>query len=151
MKHDLRIRILNHFKDLDQSTAETRANDWLEKQHDDLGTIRRSLIDLIELDYIRVSSIGDEDPIVWLVKHWDTKTNGPRTKDDDDKKSSKRLVESVGNYSNVEDVKLYTTVKGLTFIAENNRFRNYHVHKLLYIVIGVTVGFLLTYLLDQVL
>jgi hypothetical protein len=151
MKDDLRIKILNHFRKLNKSTSETRANDWLAKQHSDLGTIRRSLVDLVDSEYIKLSSIGDKNPKEWLETNWDSSTSGARTEDDNDKKSAQRLIRKVGNHEKVKDVRLYTTVKGLTFIAEYNRFKNFHLHKLLYIVIGIVLGFLITFMLERTL
>lgn len=132
--NDLRFRILEYFEELDNSTSEEIANPWLETQDDDLGTIKRSLIDLIESDFIRLSSLGDKDPIKWLNENWDSTTHGKRTKEHDDKKSSKRLTQDVGIHNKVPDVKMYTTVKGLMFIKEYRRFK-YHY----YWIIGTAI------------
>ena len=140
MNKDLRVNILRHFDNLDNSTSETKANPWLSKQHTDLGTIRRSLIDLIKSDFIRLSSIGDIDPIKWLETKWDTTTHGEQTADGNDKKSSKRLVQKVGQYEKVEDVRMYTTVKGLMFINEYRRFRYHYFYLFAFSLLSFALG-----------
>ena len=49
---DLRIAILRYFKEQNRSTEEHQSNKWLQKQHDDLGSLRRALIELINDDFL---------------------------------------------------------------------------------------------------
>jgi len=51
MKDDLRIRILDHLVNHGQSTEETILNNFLGDSGEDLGVIRRSLVELIESGY----------------------------------------------------------------------------------------------------
>lgn len=148
-KHwDLRLRILMEFNDLENSTAETVANKWLSDQHSDLGTIRRAVIDLIEFDYLKVSETEKLCAISWLNKEWDSTTyNSPQTKDDEDKKSSLRLIQKVGQYDKVSKVRLYTSVKGIVFIQEHIGFKMRLFHKGLLTLVAATITFIVGYIL----
>ncbi|WP_409029000.1 hypothetical protein [Gracilimonas sediminicola] len=149
MEKDIRIRILEHFQDLNKSTEETKANKWLSDIHSDLGTIRRGLIELIRFDHLSISEKEKDEAICWLKKEWDTTTNNiPQTRDDKDKKSSKRLIEDVGNHAKVKEVRLITTVHGIRFLEEYSRFRREHFYRIGYLILGVFLTLLATIIQD---
>ncbi len=144
MAKDLRIRILEHFQDLEKSTEEIKANEFLVKLNDDLGTIRRAIIELIRFDHLVISEKEKADAISWLKKEWDTETNGPRTEDDNHKKSSKRLIQKVGNHSKVKAVRLITTVHGIRFMEDYTRYKREHLYRIGYLVLGIVLTLLAT-------
>lgn len=148
-KTDIRFKTLKHFENLKASTAETFGNEWLSKQHKDLGTIRRSLIDLIESDFIRLSSIGKESPVEWLEREWNSTTTGKKTSDDEDKMSSQRLIRRVGDWSKVADARIYTTVKGLVFIKDYRKSKNDIWNKIFMVLFTAAVTYSITTLLNK--
>ncbi|QNR22775.1 hypothetical protein [Croceimicrobium hydrocarbonivorans] len=149
-RSDLRLQILQHFESLNRSTSETVANKFLHGLHEDLGTIRRALIELIQEDYIRISSIGNQDPVEFLKTHWNSTTySAQRSKSDINKKSSKRLLKAVGEHGKVPDIKLYTTVKGLMFIKEYRRYKYQHHWQLIFILTGALIGFFIQFFLKS--
>jgi len=145
-KTDIRIRILKHYKKLNSSTSETKDNKWLHKLDSDLGTIRRALIELIESDYLAISEKSANEAVEWLKENMNSTTMGPRTPDHDDKKSSKRLIENIGNYNKVPEIRLYTKIKGIVFIQEYSRFKNKHLTQALFLIIAALIGFFSNYI-----
>jgi hypothetical protein len=121
MPKDLRLKVLEHFKSFDRSTEETIANDWLHKQHSDLGAIRRALEELISTGYLSMSGFSKELAVQWLLTNMDTATIGADETNRADKKSSKRLVQVVGSYQQVPKVRLYTTIDGILFVRRYYR------------------------------
>jgi hypothetical protein len=122
---DIRIAILRYFKESNISTEEHPLNEWLEKQNDDLGTIRRALIELIENDFLIISNLDKEHSVSIVKKEYDTTTHSnPLTENDKIKKSSKRLIEDLHNLKKIKELKFITTINGIKFLIEFDKLKD---------------------------
>lgn len=140
MKRDLRLTILKYFSKLNASTSETAANEWLSKQHDDLGTIRRALIELIETDLMAISEMDKFSAVSWLKTNLDTKTVAlTADKDKRDKKSSRRLIEKVEAFSEIPKIRLFVTLQGVMFVNEQARMKNAKYYRVLSLVLSIVL------------
>lgn len=138
---DIRLKILLHFEGLEGSSKETIANNYLAGLENDLGSIRRTLIELIQEDFIRLSSIQNENPIKWLNRELDTTTHDrANSQKYQNKKSSKRFLKHVGNQSKIPKIRLYVTLKGLLFIKEYKRFKYHYIWVLAIALISFFLG-----------
>ena len=145
-KKDLRLKILEHFNNLKRSTAETNTNEWLYQQHTDLGTIRRAVIELIETDMLAISEKDKEEALTWIKEVMDSTTRGFEQERRNAKKSSKRLIASVGEFPEIPNLKIYTTLKGILFIQDYKRTKNLNINKLVFMILGVLLGMVVWYI-----
>jgi hypothetical protein len=112
MEQDIRLRILHELNSKDGGTAEFKANEYLEKLHQDLGTIRRALIELLDEGLIAESNITDLQDSVIRTK---LKSVGK----DLNKKDSKRL----NNDKSIPKIRIYITIKGKLFLREEFKIK----------------------------
>ncbi len=126
MEKDLRIRILEHLVNNGQSTEETILNDFLGKSGEDLGVIRRSLIELIESGYVKISNTENHKAIQELNEQLNSTTQrGTPHQDAEDKKSCKRFLHDVGNHKKIRlKIRAYATVKGINFLIEYHKLHD---------------------------
>ena len=120
-KKDIRIRLLEKLKKNNKGTEEFVANDFLNELHNDLGTLKRSLIELVDFDLIRESNVEKDDGKKSVIRNIDTDTADLSKSDIDNKKSSLRLLNNVGAFSKIKPIRLTITVKGLQFLVENEK------------------------------
>ncbi|MEQ9117471.1 hypothetical protein [Fulvivirga sp.] len=123
----------------DKGTSEFIANDFLFHECSDLGTIRRSLIDLHEQGLIGISNTNQHEVVRWLTINLDTATDKQKAASTfgkefgeewvEAKKSSKRLVQKLAPHSKIEPLRLFITIKGVKFLGEfdNIKRTNYWI------------------------
>ncbi len=142
IKTDIRFKILAHLLEINNSTNEFMANEFLSTLHDDLGTIKRALIELIEEGYIKESNIDTSIPYYTSpVKSIVTIGNITR-------KNPKRLIED----SEISKIRIFITLKGKQFLQEidNENKRMNHLKydwlkNIVYLLIGAGLTFLANY------
>jgi hypothetical protein len=120
---DIRIALLEKLNSLKNGASEFIANEFLSSLHDDLGTIKRMLIELIDSDLIIESNVTKSDhpkSIIWQI---DT-TAHDNDPERDNKKSSKRLIRKVGNSEKIQCIRLLISLKGMNFLIENAKLKN---------------------------
>lgn len=120
---DLRIRILKYYKERKSSTEEHSSNSWLEKQSDDLGAIRRAIIELITEDFLIISNATKDKALEKVEEAFNTTAHGLTPEKTKLKKSSKRLIQDVDEYKKIPEYKFFTTVKGIKFIIEFEKLK----------------------------
>jgi|GEM_PF-6383979 len=107
-KFDIRFKILNHLARKGSSTEEVQCSDFLACLHPDLGTIRRTLKELIVKGYINESNIDwakeREQSTIWKIE----------TIGSPQKKESSRLLDR----QDIKEIKLYLTLDGKKFLIE---------------------------------
>lgn len=124
MKEDLRIAILRYFKEQNHSTEEHPSNEWLQKQHADLGTIRRAIIELIDEGFLIISNTGKSEARSTVLDEYDSATyNTSLTDEDKLKKSSKRLIMDLPPFGRIKEHKFITTVKGIRFLIDFDKLK----------------------------
>lgn len=120
---DIRIKILLYLDNEDFSLEQKPANKFLSElttvdgQHD-LGTIRRSLQDLVSEGYIMETT--NEDGIINSC-HLATvgaKLNECELKWNKDRSNSKRFIQKVGDIEKIPDMFLGITLKGKSFLTD---------------------------------
>lgn len=134
---DIRFKILAHLNKFGQSTEEINCNAFLETLHSDLGTIRRTLIELIEKGYINESNVNWERERETLSAIYKINTRGDHTR-----KDSKRLLKP----NDIEAIRLYLTLDGKKFLIESENLKHYSWTirndwwmKIIYIIIGAVL------------
>ena len=140
MSKDIRLQILLHFRDLNVSTEERIANQWLSQVHYDLGTIRRALIELILEGYLVIPGLEKDEAVTWLNSEMDSTTSKLTPAERHAKKSSMRLIKEVGGYPKVADIRLHTTIAGVVFIEKYLRDRNDIWIRVMLMLLGVVLG-----------
>lgn len=126
MPDDLRIKILRYFIDKKTSTEEHPSNEWLANQHNDLGTLRRALLELIDNEFLVISNKNKKDSLQKIQTEFNTgalQFSNPLSSLDEMRKSSKRLTNNLRNFNRIPDIKFITTVKGLKFIIEFDKLK----------------------------
>lgn len=125
----MRFIILQRLKFEDKGPAEFIANDFLSELHTDLGTIRRALIDLVEMGLIGLINKQDKKgAIEWLVNELNTSIDAGHTRDDKHmqiKTSSKRLIEGEigGDLKKIGNIGLNLTIQGVNWLIEHDTLR----------------------------
>ena len=99
---DIRIKILERLEREEQSTAEFMANEFLATLHPDLGTVKRSVLDLIEDGYIKQSFPSDISAINTV-----------------ERKGSDRFLDK----NDIPPVRLFITLKGQQFLIESKNLK----------------------------
>jgi hypothetical protein len=121
-KEDIRILILRELDKKNRSTAEYRLNEYLATLHDDLGTIRRSLIELQEEGLIANSyNYNIKNLLITTEKDYKMYHN-VHDMHESYLKKSRRLIEDpeVTRYG-IQGLYFYICLKGKTFIFENSK------------------------------
>ncbi len=107
---DLRLEILHEIKNREKSTEELIANSFLQALNEDLGSLRRALIELLDEGLIGESNVTPETSIVRNKLD----SSGPPSV-----KSSKRLTNG-----EIGPIRLFITLKGTLFLIEEKKLRN---------------------------
>lgn len=124
MTEDKRITLLKRLVTEGKTTAEFKANPYLRELFNDtdLGSLRRTLEDLVDAQFIGLSSINDSSPKTWLQSHLDTTSErNKEPKYNASKKSIDRLVKDLGNvtaHKQVKLIRLFITVQGIKFLLD---------------------------------
>lgn len=136
---DIRLKILDHLNKSGRSTEEINCNNFLVTLHNDLGTIKRTLIELIEKGYIKESNVDwdrerETSSVIFKIK-----TIGNLTR-----KDSKRLL----NPEDIKAIRLYLTLEGKKFLIESENLKHYSWTirndwwlKIVYLIIGSILTF----------
>lgn len=122
MESDIRYKILKRLESKSRSTAEYNSNEFLSELHDDLGTIKRSLVELMREGLIYESNIDDYKKSVSYGINTSTSIN-----DNPDfinqVKSPERLNGDVGDHGKkISDIRLIISIKGLRWLEEYEKF-----------------------------
>lgn len=143
-KSDIRLKILNKLSAQKKGTEEFLANELLAKIHNDLGSVRRALIDLIEAGYIKESNVDwrtekENKSVIYSIN-----TIGPP-----ENKSTKRLI----NDDSIGAIRIYLTLAGQEFLVESENLRlttwtirNDWWLKIIYMLIGAGISIAIFYL-----
>ena len=109
---DLRQKILRKLFESNLSTEEFIANEFLQGVHSDTGTIKRALVDLLELGYIKESNINWSNGGERINKSIINKIDSNK-----ENSSSKVALKSCGR------IRLYITLDGKKYIENeiNNK------------------------------
>ena len=134
---DIRLNILKRIEQENRGTAEFIANEYLSTAHDDLGTIKRAVLDLLDDGYVRESNLSWPDQkSKSVVFNIDTTGGKPN-------KNSNRL----NNKNDIKSVRLYITLKGKRFLIEEENLRRttwWIKHdwwlRIIYIALGAGIG-----------
>ncbi len=146
IKSDIRYKILDHLLEINNSTNEFIANQFLSTLHDDLGTIKRALMELIEDGYIKESNIDTS------VSNYTSPIKSINTVGDIARKNPQRLIED----SEISKIRIYITFKGKQFLQEieNENKRMNHLKyewlkNLVYLIVGASFTFLVNFFSDN--
>ena len=117
MKNDIRIKILKGINDFGHTTEQKSANEFLStiKTYvgtEDLGTIKEALDELIGLELIKETRKGTG-----------MKNFGSTQGDKETFKNPRRFIDKVGDAPKVPELYLYCTLKGKTFLIENEKLK----------------------------
>ena len=109
LTNDIRYKVLLRLQKQKNGTDEFKANEFLTTLHDDLGTVRRALIDLVESGYIResnvdASGVNPQESVIYNIK-----SRGPK-----ENKKAIRLVED----KSIGVIRIHITLKGIQFMTE---------------------------------
>lgn len=107
---DIRLEILHHINKKQKATEEYVANEYLYGLHDDIGTIRRALRELLAEGLIGESNVTSENSVILNQMA----SVGPPSK-----KSSERLVNG-----DIDSIRLYITLKGKLYLVEEKKINN---------------------------
>lgn len=137
------MKILLRLKEENLGTGEFIANQFLSTLHDDLGTLRRALVDLFNCGYATESNLyWPEQKADFVTSKIDTRgTLGPEAK-----KSSR-----LNDPNDIPPIRLVITLTGLRFLveAENLRRTTFLIKHDLWIksgvlILGAVLGFFLS-------
>lgn len=141
---DIRYKILEYLNQNGNSTEEVRCSIFLAHLHNDLGTIKRTLIELINKGYINESNVD------W-VNEKETKSEifKINTRGNIERKDSKRLLDS----KDIKEIRLYLTLDGKRFLIESENLkhttwmiRNEKWFRILLIFIGALLSLIIQWL-----
>lgn len=116
------IKILRKLiEDKSGGSQEVYMNPFLQACHADLGTIRRTIVDLIQLNLIGFSNYDNEDAIKLLMDELDSnkrRSHNIAEQEQKDAKNSLRLLKSVGDQSRTPPIPLHIRVNGIRFLLD---------------------------------
>jgi len=112
--YDIRFKILDHLDKNGRSTEEIVCNEFLASLHYDLGTIKRTLIELIEKGYINESNVNWERDRETASVIFAINTKGDKTR-----KDTKRLLD----INDIKAIRLYLTLDGKKFLIESSNLK----------------------------
>lgn len=144
LTNDIRYKVLLRLQKQKNGTDEFKANEFLATLHDDLGTVRRALIDLVESGYIResnvdASGVNPQESVIYNIK-----SRGPK-----ENKKARRLAED----KSIGVIRIHITLKGIQFMTEteNEHFRmrsikNEWWKNLIFLFVGAIITILVNWI-----
>lgn len=118
-KENIRLTILKKLEEESgKAPTEFIANEFLHQLHDDIGTIKRTLIDLVENGLILWSNNDKQSSIDTITKVLNTTCYGNSQKDKENSKNTLRFIDSLGNQEKIKTIRLHITIKGLKFLYD---------------------------------
>ena len=115
-KQDMRFKILEYLHKNGSSTEEVQLSDFLWTIHRDLGTIKRTLIELIAKGYINVSNVN-----------WETEKESKsvifKINADGSTGELNNRPERLQDRNDIKEIRLYLTLDGKRFLIEAENLR----------------------------
>lgn len=144
---DVRIKILENFNILNNDKSEIGANDWFFNESYDVAKVRNSLLELVEIDFIRFANMTKEESIKFLQEklYTEPSTNViTPTEDDLNRRSYKRFIQQVGNHKEITEFRIHTTIKGINYLKEQCRFKYENLTRFGFLVLGILLTLIST-------